>query len=302
MKPHITVGPSPDVADLYARKCISVVDLTADPSYRGLWRSNRPGAARDAGSTPGAPTEPGFASSMGYWLSSPGLPAASSAGGLTITFAAQGEDAGSPPDHPARPPLGVEPRPVQTVRVKSPNSGDGDVMLTVGPGGAHVVSTPAAWKALAEPVLLALCQYWRFSVIDAEIARLTEHAHGDLDHANMPGVSTLRAHRRVVQSARDVRALMLDLPHFEGPLTDPFPFCSSERSAQVYESLAEKLRLEEWCELIDERAEAVEDTYEALTEKLFEYKNFAWEALLEVLIVVILLTELSLALYEAFAP
>src|SRR5262249_51632472 len=159
-------------------------------------------------------------------------------------------------------------------------------------------SSPAAWKTLAEPVLLAACQFWRFAAVEAEIARLTEHAHADLDHSNMPGIATLRHHRRLVQSARDVRALMLDLPHFEGPLADPYPFVPSERAAQVYESVAEKLRLEEWCELIDDRAEAIEDAYEALAEKLFEFKNFAWEALLEALIIVILLGELALMLYE----
>ena len=63
-----------------------------------------------------------------------------------------------------------------------------------------------------------------------------------------------------------------------------------------------KLRLEEWSELIDERAEVVEDAYEALTEKLFEYKNFAWEAVLETLIIVILVAELGITIYEAFTP
>ena len=118
----------------------------------------------------------------------------------------------------------------------------------------------------------------------------------------MPGPSTLRARRRLEATAREVRALLVDLPHFEGPLTDPLMYCSSERSAQTYATLAEKLRLEEWCELIDEKAEAVEDTYEALTEKLFEYKNFAAEALLEILIVAILLAELAIMWHEALMP
>ncbi|MBV8230043.1 MAG: hypothetical protein JO329_08685, partial [Planctomycetaceae bacterium] len=45
-----------------------------------------------------------------------------------------------------------------------------------------------------------------------------------------------------------------------------------------------------------------EDTYEAVTEKLFEYKNFAWEAFLEVIIVLILLGELGLMIWENFGP
>jgi hypothetical protein len=309
MKLHIAPTTTDgDLAALFERKTVQAIDLWPDPAHRPLWKSERGGGDAAAGARPvrppGAGPCEGYASPMGYWLTPPALPTPLSPGGLTITFHAPGEDAGPVPAALGRSPHGPHAcaRPVQTVRVKSPSAGDGDITLTIGPGGARVTATPAAWKALAEPVLLAACQYWRFAALDAEIARLTELAHGDLDHSNMPGPSTLRAHRRVVEAARDVRALMLDLPHFEGPLTDPFRYASSERSAQVFENLAEKLRLEEWCELIDERAEAIEDAYEALTEKLFEYKNFAWEAVLEGLIILILLGELALGLYEAFAP
>lgn len=298
MKPHLAARPVGDASELFERKCIQVTDLTGDPSYRGLWRADRAGPDPVAG----GPTEHGFASPMGYWLSSPVLPTANPANGPVITFATVGEDLGASTAHLGRPLVGGSRRPLQTVRVKSPNSGEGDVTITVGPGGASVTATTAAWKTLAEPVLLALCQYRRFAAIDAEIARLTALAHGDLDHSNMPGVATLRNRRRLVQSARDVRALLLDLPHFEGPLTDSFPYCSTERSAQIFESLAEKLRLEPWSELIDERAEAIEDAYEALSEKLFEYKNFAWEAALETLIIVILVAELGMTIYEMLTP
>jgi hypothetical protein len=304
MKPHIAPRPRSHLAglDLPETRCLRAVDLWPDPAYRPLWKGDRP--FDDEGAPPAGLPADGSASRMGYWLSPHPGSTPQAPGALTVTFTAHGEGAGPLPDALARSPHGRHAcaRPVQTVRVKSPSAGEGDVILAIGPGGARVTTTPAAWKTLSEPVMLAACQYWRFAALDAEIARLTELAHGDLDHSNMPGVGTLKAHRRVVRAARDARALMLDLPHFEGPLTDPFPYCSSERSAQVFENLAEKLRLEEWCELIDERAEAVEDAYEALTEKLFEYKNFAWEAVLETLIIVILLAELSLGLYEAFAP
>lgn len=302
MKPHLsmTASPAGGAADLTERKTILVSDLTRDPACRPLWRSGRVDADPPA-NAPAGLAEHGFASPMGFWLSSPALPTSHAVGGIMITFHAQGDEA-PPASSIARSPDGTYTRIPQSLRVKSPNAGEGDVLVTIGPGGARITCTPAAWKSAAEPVLLGLCQYWRFAAIDAEIARLTEHAHADLDHSNMPGIGTLRAHKRVVQSARDVRSLLLDLPHFQGPLTDPYPFCTTERAAQIYESLSEKLRLEEWCELIDERAEAIEDAYEALSEKLFEYKNFAWEAGLETLIIVILLAELGLGLYEAFSP
>jgi hypothetical protein len=316
MKLHVTpTAPPGELAELFERKSLQVIDLWADPSRRVLWRPDRSGQAlaearpqpeaANAGASTGEQLqlpEHGYASPMGYWLASPALPSTLSPGGLTITFTSPGDEIAPAPASLARSPGGGCSRPVQNVRVKSPNSGDGDVMITIGPGGARITSTPGAWKVLAEPVVLGICQYWRFAAIDAELARLTEQAHGDLDHSNMPGLATLRARRRVVKSARDARALLLDMPYFQGPLSDPFPYITSERSAAIYESLAEKLRLEEWSELLDDRAEAVEDAYEALTEKLFEFKNFAWEAVLEALIIVILLAELSLGLYEAFAP
>lgn len=301
MKPHVSpssVLPA-EVADITRHRTILATDLAPAPARRPLWRPARGGADPAPPASEGL-SEEGYASPMAYWLSAPSLPTALSPGGLTITFVTQGVDDGPAPASLARSPDGSYTRPVQSLRVKGPNAGDGDVQLTIGPGGARVTSTPAAWRALAEPVLLAVCQYWRFAAIDAEIARLTELAQGDLDHATMPGLGTLRAHRRAVRAARDVRALMLDLPFFEGPLSDPLPYCTTERSATIYESVSEKLHLEAWSELIDDRAEAIEDAYEALTEKLFEFKNFAWEAALEVLIVVILLAELSLGLYEAF--
>lgn len=297
--------PALDLADLTGLKAVQATDLAADPSRRALWRGGGTGAGTAAGggvaSAAGLPPE-GLGSPMGFWLSCPTLPSELSPGGLLLRFVAHGEDAGPPAATLSASPFGPGRRPAQTVRVKPPNAGDGDVLLTLGPGGARVAASPAAWKGVAEPVLLAVCLYWRFAAIDAEIARLTALAHGDLDHANMPGLATLRDRGRLMQAARDARALMLDLPHFQGPLTDPLPYCTTERAATVFETLAEKLHLEAWCEAIDERAEAVEDAYEALAEKSFEFRNFAVEAALEVVIVVILLAELALGFYEAMTP
>jgi hypothetical protein len=190
-------------------------------------------------------------------------------------------------------------RPTQAVRVKGP---DGELQLTINSDEAFAVATEGTWRGLAEPVMLAVCLYWRFQDIDDALDRLTDLARGDLDHATLPGPSTVRQQRRLFEVAREVRELLVDLPYFQGPLTDPFPYVSSERSVKAFEDLAERLRMEDWCEAIDERAEAVEDTYEALTEKLFEYKNFAWEAVLEAIIIVILIGELSMMVLDYVTP
>lgn len=287
----LTNGYTKIAALVTTQRPICATDISGQPAQRGLWRSV------GAGSLP-PPELPcgGAPSPLGFWLSP--LPEGSSApaGAKVVRFF-------PPTVSPAPPPSdGPRRRPALTVRVKPTHTGDGDLMLVVGPGFAHVHATEAAWNAVAEPVLLAICQYWRFAAVDAELDRLTTLAAEDIGHATMPGVATLRDRRRLEQTAHDVRALLVDLPHFEGPLTDPLAYCSSERAAAAYANLAEKLHLETWCELIDERAEAVEDTYEALTEKLFEYKNFIAEALLEILIVVILLAELALMGFDILSP
>jgi hypothetical protein len=193
-------------------------------------------------------------------------------------------------------------RPAQTVRIKSPIAGEPELVLTVGPDRAEVVAGAATWLALHEPTILAICQSWRFRAIDRELGRLTESARTDIPHATLPRPASLVSRERLCATAQSVRSLLLDLAHFQGPLTDPYPFFTSDRSVQVYRSLAEKLHLEEWCEAIDERAEAVEDTYEAATEKLFEYRNFAWEALLEFIIILILVGELAVLVWDMMTP
>src|SRR5262249_6317545 len=188
MKLHAAPDARGDPADLYERKTLRAIDLWPDPAHRPLWKADLNSPPDPAVSEPAGLPGGGYASPMGFWLAPPALPSPLSPGGLTITFVAQGEGSAPPPSAFARPAHGHHacPRPAQTVRVKPPSAGDGDVLLTVGPGGARVAASPVAWKALAEPVLLAVCQYWRFAALDAEIARLTELAHGDLDHANMP--------------------------------------------------------------------------------------------------------------------
>lgn len=287
----LATGSGKAAGPLSTQRPIRAIDLTARKEHRALWRSAA-GIAVPPAELPGG----GTPSSQGYWLAPLAEGTSAPPGAPSIRFFPYSTTPAPPPSSAPRR------RPPLTVRVKPTHTGDGELILVIGPDFAHVHSSEAAWHAVAEPVLLAICQYWRFAAVDAELDRLTSLALDDLEHATMPGLKTFGARRRLEATARDVRTLLVDLPHFQGPLTDPLPYCSSERAAAAYTTIAEKLHLEAWCELIDERAEAVEDTYEALTEKLFEYKNFATEALLEVVIVVILLTELAINCYDVFSP
>jgi hypothetical protein len=299
MSAHAVSERRVDSKDAVELRTIEAIDITGLTEHLDLWRRRgvRTIELTNVAGLPG----PGHASPMGYWLRD--VPAGSSfTRGLPITIRPPGDSRAFPASSESASAVRRGTRPPQTVRVKAPNPSDGELVLTIAPDSATVVATDSAWNALAEPVLLAICQYWRFGAIDAEIDRLTVQARGDLDHATLPSPASLRKSGELAVHARAVRWVLLELPHFYGSLSDPYPYCSSERSVQVYASLAEKLHFEEWAEAIDDYAEAVEDTYEAVTEKLFEYKNFAWEFVLESLIICVLLAELGVTLWETFAP
>jgi hypothetical protein len=283
-------------------RTLRAFDIAHAPEYRRLWRARTELSAGQVlpQDVPGLGR--GVALPMGFWLTDSVAEAGSRQPSFTVVFEPANAVATLSPAAGALDGSSPVRRPEQTVRLRPPNPLESEVVLRIGPGGARIAASETAWKAVAEPVLLAVGQYWRFALIEREIERLTELAHADHGHATMPTRRSLGHRSRLSASAQEVRALLIDLPHFEGPLTDHYSYCTTEQAALTYQALAEKLRLDEWCELIDEKAEAIEDTYEAVSEKLFEYKNFACEAVLESVIILILFAELALMLYESFGP
>lgn len=297
--PQLTLDTGPALTRLRSLTSIQAVDLTGVPTKRAIWRRWRSfsdGVAREATTS----LATGWPSPMGYWLAPLVAPhVAATQGARVLQVCAPGEDAAVDALLQPTPTPGGLGRPSQTIRLKGP---DGELVLTIGGSTARVVASDATWDAMSEPVLLAACVYWRFQAIDAEIDRLTVEAENDLAHATMAVPSSLWNRKRLLGHARAVRAVMIDLPHFEGPLTDPYPYLSSDRAVQTFRTLAEKLHLEEWGESIDDRAEAVEDIYASVTEKLNEFRNFAVGSILEVTIIVILLAELMIRTYDTLLP
>ena len=178
-----------------------------------------------------------------------------------------------------------------SAKLKASSNSDGELTLTVWETGALVVASPATWLALSEPILLAICQCWRFHAFDATVDRMITEARGDLDHASMVVFSSFRQRSRLLANSKRIRELFLDLSHFAGPLTDPYAFLAGDKHVETYRSLVGKLHLEEWSESIDERAEGIDDTYASVTEKLNEFRNFLGGSSLEILIIVILVIE-----------
>ena len=95
------------------------------------------------------------------------------------------------------------------------------------------------------------------------------------------------------------RAAILDLTHFQTPLTDPFAYFDSRRSARVFRLLTDRFGLDDWSDSIDHRAEVVEATFETITEKLYHLRSHAHDVVLEVIIVLVLLIDILMRIWEA---
>jgi hypothetical protein len=279
-------------------RTITATDITGNAELRGLWIPGYEVPADLAGRA--GLSAGGFASPLGYWLVTHEGIAPAPAGGLRLVVTPPGVDA---PNHaPRRVPEGQAGRRCRTQRVpiKAPSPDEGDLVLTIGPGFAHLEATERTWETLAGPVILAVCQVWRFQAIDADLDRLTRDALENLEYANAPGLASLPQSRRLMDLGGKTRALIVDLTYFQKPLTDPLACFDAPRSARFYRRLADRFGLDEWCESIDHRAEVVEATFETITEKLYHLKSHAHDVVLEVVIVLILLIDIVMRVWELF--
>ena len=109
------------------------------------------------------------------------------------------------------------------------------------------------------------------------------------------GVRDLRPARRTLQ------ALILDLPDFEGALTNPRGCLAAGRSVRLYRVLAVRLGLDRWRREIDERIEVVEAIFDSLVESLNHYQSLAFQIALELVIVAVLLLDAGLFLADVVA-
>ncbi len=267
-------------------------DLTSRPALRGLWRLGE--EAQGESVFPGD----GLISPLGFRLYERADDADEFPGARLLRVRTGGPGPSEVGPTPAFDPT-KRSRPTQSVRL---SGDDGDLTLTINALEAIAVVSEGAWGALAEPLVLAVCLYWRSLEIDQALDDFTRDAVRDLDHATLPRRATRRDRERLFRVARGVRAFLVDLPYFQGPLIDPMPYVATERSARTFADLAERLHLRGWSEAIDKRAEAVADIYEAVAEKLFESRKFARETALTAVIIVVLLAGLAVMIVDVLRP
>lgn len=261
------------------------IDISSDPIHRDLWSTGNPQALSEKKESSLPPN--GFASPMGFWLSpqTAGLPKDA----YSLTYHGTGTvgtmEKGDAPRTGAR-------CLNKNVTIKGSVLKEGELTLIVGPKNAAVYGPKAAWDAALEAVMLAVCQYWRFVLIEQTLDQIGAYARKDVRHMTMSGIASWMAAGHLISMDQKLRRLALDLPHFEGLLIDPFRFCSSERSVELYNHIAEKLEIEPWCDYIDAKIETIEGHYDTATDKLFHYRLFFWGIVIEVIITFILILNL----------
>jgi hypothetical protein len=160
----------------------------------------------------------------------------------------------------------------------------------------------ATWESVRETVLLVVAQFWRLGAIDRKLDDLSDWVRNDIAAtAGFRSAIRQRRARALRTHHRALRALILDLPDFEAPLTNPRGFLASRRSVRLYRLLAARLGVDRWRHEIDERVEVVEATFDSLAESLNHLQALVFQTALELVIVAVLLFDAGLFLMDALA-
>ena len=276
----------------------------ADP----LWRRRPSGLAGEDACEPyelvakHALPRRGFASPLGFWF-------------------APEEDWASPPAYrvelapPRRPgamshagngsPAVAEGRCLRVVVAGRPGSGASAeqpprMALEVAGRSARITVDETAWPEAQEAGLLAVATCWRLEALDGSLDRLTDDARATLDRRGRAAPARRGGPRLSWRTLHhDGHALILDLPEFEGPLTDPARFVPTREAARLYRRVCGKLGLFAWRDRIDERAEVLEGILEALSSGREHRPSIALQVALEVLIIALLATEVAVSLLSS---
>jgi hypothetical protein len=175
------------------------------------------------------------------------------------------------------------------------------LILEVDSSVARIGVDSSTWARIGETVLFAVAQYWRLDAIDRTLAELSDWARRDLEtntsFARILGrkrTRDLRACRRALQK------LILDLPDFEGALTNPGGYLPSARAVALYRRLSIWLGLIRRRREIDERIEVVESIFDSLADSLNHSQSLAFQIALELAIVALLLIDVSIYFWDAF--
>jgi hypothetical protein len=163
---------------------------------------------------------------------------------------------------------------------------------------ARVELDPQGWDLVSAPVLLAIAQCWRFREVDRLLDELSAWARRSPERKWRPILPS--DWKETDAQLKTFQKLLLDLPSIEGPLTDPGGYFASKGAARIYRQLARGLGLLRWRALIDERIEVAEAVLGHLAEERRHASSITASLILEVLILIVLLTDLGLNIAQMF--
>jgi hypothetical protein len=174
------------------------------------------------------------------------------------------------------------------------------LILEVDSNVARIGVEAVTWTRFGETVLFAIAQNWRLDAINRALDKLADWARKDLEQ-NATFASVIRRSR-----ARELRAqhralarLILDLPEFEGSLTNPRGYLGAGQSVRLYRRVRARLGLDRKRREIDERVEVIESIFDSLVESLNHFQALAFQIVLELAIVALLLVDVGLYLLDA---
>src|SRR5262249_55821089 len=138
--------------------------------------------------------------------------------------------------------------------------------------------------------LVAISIVWRFGAIDRDLDDLSAWTR---DRLRVADGRTARTRRALLQRHRDLQALIVDLPSWEGSLDHPSGYFASRNETRLYRRLARQLQLGAWRTRIDERIEILEGAVASLVDDQRHRQLLSWELTLESLILLALVGDIG---------
>ena len=288
------------------------LDLTARNEMDSVWRKSQISSGRRTGISADSTIHPdlpgdGFASPFGFWFA----PAPSwnvPAPDHRVEFVALQEI--GPLKRGRDEPRALQSSTGRAVRARKrasegrSRSGRAGLPLRIeiDANVARVSVDVDTWIIVGETVLFAVAQYWRFAAINRTLIDLSDWSRRDLATEYTFLSVIARARSRQLRSKRRVlQRTILDLPLVESPLTNPHGHFANGRAVRLYRRLVRWLGLGRLRREIDERIEVVETVLDSLSESLDHCQSLAFQIVLELIIVAVLLVDVGLYFVDAFS-
>jgi hypothetical protein len=245
----------------------------------------------------GGPSVTGLLTPMGYWFVEAAEPTMGSAHLVTVLKPEEPIARASIPD------VSRAARPQRSGHLGSQNHqgkpliSEAGLTLEILPDSALVVISERDWLELAGVVLTTVAQSWRFFAIEARLDIIEHWSRQNLVNRSTIGHLLARRRRRAFRAKeRELQRLILNLPRFEGPLTDPTGSFAAAAPTRLYRRLNRALGLDSWRNHIDERVEVLEAAFATAAERQSSRDHI----LLEILIIAAILCDLAFHAWVTF--